>query len=239
MTSETPMNHLPESMLQPVRAYVETIQQLAGQKALALTLFGAVVSSDFDAKRETAKSVLVMETVDLDILRTLSKAGPRLGKTHISAPLIMTPDYIAASVDTFPLEFLEIKQKHLAVFGQDYFAELSLDATHIRHQCERELKTLLIGMRQALLASTGRQRILGEIETDVAERLLRTLRGMLWLHNQEPAPVREIVEMVEATVKRPLSGVRSAIDERGQHGWDQFKQLYEDIDALRTYVDAW
>ena len=230
---------LPESMAGPVRAFTETIQQLAGQKALALTLFGSIVAGAFDAKRHNVKSVLVMETVDLEFLRTLSKAGPRLGKARISAPLIMTPDYITASLDTFPLEFLEIKQQHLCVFGQDYFADLTLGAPQVRHQCERELKTILLGMRQALLGAAGRESILGEIETEVAERLTRTLRGMLWLQGQEPASVREVVAAVEASLKRNLGGLRSAIDELGRHGWEEFKELYGDVDALRTYIDAW
>ena len=69
-----------------------------------------------------------------------------MGKAKIAAPLIMTQDYIQNSLDSFPLEFLEIQQHHLCLFGQDSFAELSFYQPHLRLQCERELKSMLIGM---------------------------------------------------------------------------------------------
>ena len=102
----------------------------------------------------------------------------------IAAPLIMTPEYIDASVDVFPLEFIEIQQRHFCVFGPDHFEGLSFDHTHVRLQCERELKTLLISMRQALLSAAGHEKLFKTIEADVADRLMRTLRGLLWLHEK-------------------------------------------------------
>ncbi len=227
-------------MRNSIRQYTESVKELAGGNGLALTLFGAIAAGTFDPKRHTARSVLVLQTVDLEMLRRLAKDGTRLGKARIAAPLIMTPEYINASADTFPLEFIEIKQCHLCVFGEDYFEELAFHDPHIRLQCERELKTILIGMRQGLLAAAGREKLFGTIGADVAERLLRTLRGLLWLHGQkEPKPSVQALAEIETSVKRQLPGVRRAIEEGGQQGWEEFRALYDDIEALRSLADAW
>lgn len=234
------LDRLPVSMREAIRKYAETVHELAGDNGLALTLFGAIAADTFDPTLHTARSVLVLKTADLEMLRTLAKEGPRLGKARISAPLIMTPDYITASLDSFPLEFLEIQQHYLCVFGSDFFGELSFQNSHIRLQCERELKSILIGMRQGLLASTGKEKVVGQIEADVAERLVRTLRGLLWLHGQKEAkPAAQTVGDIEEGIRRSLPGVRGALNERGQHTWDEFKTLYEDIDSLRSFVDGW
>ncbi len=234
------LDRLPASMRQPIQSYAQRVQAMAGPNALALTLFGALAAGTFDPKRHTARSVLVLQTVDLELLRLLAKEGPRLGKARIAAPLIMTPDYIKGSADSFPLELLEIQQRHLCVFGPDYFEELAIQENHIRLQCERELKSILIGMRQALLAAAGKDKLLSEIEADVAERLIRTLRGLLWLHGQrDPKPAGQAVSEIERSISRDLPGVRGAINERGKHGWEEFKTLYEEVDALRKSVDAW
>ena len=234
------LENVPDSMRQSIQRYTERVRSLGGGNALALTLYGSIAAGTFDASLHTARSVLVLQNMDLEMLRRLAKEGPGLGKARIAAPLIMTPDYIQASVDTFPLELLEIQQRHLCVFGTDYFEPLTFHDDHIRHQCERELKSILIGMRQALLASAGRERLLGEIEADIAERLVRTLRGLLWLHGQkDPKPAAQAVNEIETSINRQLPGVRGAIDERGKHGWEEFKTLYEDVDALRAVIDAW
>lgn len=228
------------SMQEPVRKYGERVQALAGGNGLAVTLFGMIASGTFDISRHTVRSVVVLQEVDLEMLRQFAKDGAKLGKARIAAPLIMTPEYISLSVDSFPLEFIEIQQSHLCLFGPDYFADLVFEPTHVRLQTERELKTILIGMRQALLAAAGREKLFGGIETDVAERLIRTLRGLLWLHEQNEAlPAVEVVAQVEREVQRGLSGLRSALQQEGPHGWDQFKELYEDVDALRKIIETW
>ncbi len=230
----------PEAMRAPLGRYAETLKELAGDNARSLILYGAVAAGTFNPRSHTARSVFVVGAVDLEVLRQLARQGPRLGKARIAAPLIMTPEYIDASLDTFPLEFLEIAQRHICVFGEDHFRELPLQAADVRHQCERELKTIQLGMRQALLAAAGRDKALNTVEVDVGERLLRSLRGLLWLHGETgPKAALDAVAAVEEGVHRSLPGVRSAIDDRSQHGWEEFKTLYADVDALRTHIDAW
>ena len=240
MEEKHELNGLPEAMREPLRRYAETLKELAGDNARSLTLFGAVAAGTFNPRSHTARSVFVVGAVDLEMLRQLAKQGPRLGKARIAAPLIMTPEYIDASLDTFPLEFLEIAQHRICVFGEDYFQELSLQAADVRHQCEREIKTVQLGMRQALLAAAGRDKTLTTVEVDVGERLLRSLRGLLWLHGDtEPRAAMDTVVAVEDGIHRSLPGVRSAVDDRSHHGWEEFKTLYADVDALRTRINAW
>ena len=240
MPEEYNLEGAPESMRAALRRYAETLKELAGDSAQSLTLFGAIAAGTFNPRSHTARSVFVVGDVDLDVLHRLARQGPRLGKARIAAPLIMTPEYIEASLDTFPLEFLEIAQHHIRVFGEDYFRELPLQAADVRHECEREIKTIQLGMRQALLAAAGRDKTLTTVELDVGERLLRSLRGLLWLHGDtEPRAALDTVGAVEGGIHRSLPGVRSAVDDRSSHGWEEFKTLYADVDALRTHINAW
>lgn len=230
----------PAAMRVPLQEFARLVRELAGEGAKSLTLFGAVISGSFDAERHTARSVLVVDRVDLTMLRNLAKHGVRLGKASIAAPLIMTPDYIRASLDTFPLEFIEIKQQHVTVFGDDHFDDLVFDNDQIRLQCERELKVILIGLRQGLLAAAGREMLVSALEVDVGEGLMRTLRGFMWLKGHEnPQPALEVVEAVETIVNRGLAGIRAALDPDADHGWDVFENLYRDVEALGEIADAW
>lgn len=229
-----------EPMRPHVRDFAELVRRLGGDNARSLTLFGALAAGAFDATRHTVHSVVELAIVDLDFLRRLAAEGLGLGKQRIAAPLIMTRPYIAASRDTFPLELIEISQARLTVFGDDPFAGLAFDDAHVRLQCERELKTLLIGMRQALLAAAGRDHLLGPIETDVSRGIIRTLRGMLWLRGDRAAkPADSVTAEVERLGGRRLDGVRSAASTTGPHGWPQFQSLYRDIESLAEMVNGW
>jgi hypothetical protein len=135
---------------------------------------------------------------------------------------------------------IEIKQCHLTLFGDDHFAELSFDDSHVRHQCERDLKGVLIGLRQGLLAAAGRDSFLGALEVDVADGLIRTLRGLLWLKGQRDArKAADVLTEAERITEKKLPGIRAALDTSGEHGWEQFQTLYLDVAALGEIVDAW
>lgn len=238
--SATAMDQIAESMRHPITQYMSLVSSLAGDRVLGLTFFGGVVAGVFDPARHTARNVLVMDEIDLSVLKRLAPHGPALGKTAISAPLVMTPRYIETSMDTFPLEFIEIKQMHETVLGQDSFDGLTFENAHIRLQCERELKVLQMGLRQGLLASAGREGCVDALEQDVGEGLLRTLRGMLWLKDiRESKPAGAVLDEIEKLIDQRLDGVRTALDAKATHGWTAFEQLYRDVERLGEVVDGW
>ncbi len=227
-------------MRRPVSNYSRHIREVAGDNALSLTLFGSIAAGVFDIKQHTVRNILVLRSADLDLLRRLAKEGVKFGKDRIAAPLIMTPEYIQASLDTFPLELLEIMQCRLVLFGDDYFDNLALTEGHLRLGCEREFKLILVEMRQGLLAAAGREKLFSTLEANVAQRLVRTFRGMLWLKGiRDPRPAPTVISDIEKIINRPLPGVLGAIHAPGTHGFDDFRTLYIDVEALSKTVDAW
>lgn len=240
MVATDPFERIPEPLRQNVRAYADLVRELGGESVKSLTLFGAAAAGTFDARQHTVHNVLVLERVDLDLLRRLAEKGPRLGGKHISMPLVMTPAFIAESLDTFPLELLEIHQNHLTLLGQDYFADLTFADADVRLQCERELKVLLLGLRQALLAAAGHDKLLADFEQEAGNTLLRVLRGMLWLKGQRrPQPGSAAVAEIEKVLGRPLRGLAVAMDPNAPQGWEEFRTLYADVEALGVAVNGW
>jgi len=232
------LGKIAESVRPGVRRLVETISQVAGQGGRGLTVYGPAIADGFDEARDTVSSVLVLDAVDLGLLRRLASEGVRLGRERIAAPLIMTPTYIAESCDTFPLELLEIHQNHLTLFGEDFFGELSFQSTHMRLQCEREFKRILIRLRQGILAAAGRERMLADLETDIGVHLLRTLRGFLWIKDQrEFLPASAVVAAVEKLADRQLPSSRQAILATFDRGWSAYESLYGEVEALARWAN--
>ncbi len=154
-------------------------------------------------------------------------------------PLVLTPDYLKDSCDTFPLEFIEIKQRHVTILGNDYFDSLSFRDSDVRLQCERELKVILLGMHQGLLASSGHERTLLDVTGQLIEHLIRTLRGLLWLKGQrDPGSTPQVVEATEQLIGRKLAGVRRLLHGDESTTWDAFCELYANVQDLGQYVNA-
>ncbi len=240
MPDDLNLEGLPERLREPARTYARTVQQVAGKDAAALAFYGLVLGGAVDLSTQPARNVLVLETINLETLRSLGSQASRHARTGIAAPVVMTPEYIARSRDTFPLELLQIQQQNVLVFGKDFFSELTFEDAHVRMQCERELKTALLAMHHGLLATAGRDRWLHEAVANVAEGLVRILRGISWLKGiRDARPAADVLTEVEQAVGRKLPGIRAALDPTQRHDWGAFQLLYDDVAGLGTLIDAW
>jgi hypothetical protein len=234
------LESLSPALREPVGRYARQVQEWMGTNVLELTIYGAAAAGQFHPGRHLIHNVLVLEWADLESLKWLAGELPRVRAARIAAPVVLTPDYIRASLDTFPLELLEVQQQHRTIFGDDHFASLTFEPAHVRLQCERELKTILLAMRQALLHSGGKASKITELTEQAGDGILRTLRGLLWLKGHTTAtPAADVLRLVEATIKRPLVGVRELLDESARHDWTHFQNVYRDVDALGGLADQW
>lgn len=233
-------DRLPASLCAPIARYVAELRGLAADNLIGLAFYGPVAAGEFDPKGGRATNVAVLAEVNLNQLRKLAGSGAAHGQAGIAAPLVMTPEFIKESLDTFPLELLEIQQQHVTVAGQERFTDLPFERANVRLQCERELKVALIGLRQGMLAAAGRESLLGGLGSHAVQTLTRTLRGLLWLKDRtEPRTAREVVTATEELLDRKLPGVRLALDNSAKQGWEQFTALYDDLEALRKRADDW
>ncbi len=135
---------------------------------------GSAVIPDYDEKLSDINSVVILHNMDLKFIAFLAPLGKKYGRKHIAAPLVMTPEYIIQSLDAFPVEFLDFKLIHRTVYGEDLFRDIGISPQHLRLQCEREIKTKLINIRQGYVSSLGRKEHL-------ASALVRSITGSMAL----------------------------------------------------------
>jgi hypothetical protein len=213
-----------------MQEFVALLQALAGEHLRALAVIG-------ELGRPPIRNVVVLDEIDLDFVRQLGAQGASLGRLGVQAPLLMTPEYIRASLDAFPIELLEIQQSHLNLLGDDFFAPLVFKKTDVRLELERELKREVILIRQGVLSAGDRARVLVDVHAAATEQTLRLLRAFLWLHDR-PAPA-STAELVR--VAGELTGLDVSAFAAGAFGrTDAFRAvetLYETVIALGNRVD--
>ncbi len=229
---------LPDSARGPAQELGELLIKLAGDNLRCLTIFGRVLSKDYTPDGTLIRSVVVLRGMDLLLLDQLRRSGMRLGRRHLQAPLVMTPAYINESLDTFPLELLDIQQRHVTIVGDDLFADLQFDPKDMRLQAERELKSSLINLRQGLLASAGKDKLLAPLCRDALSQLLRVLRGVLWIQKTScPASDGEVLAESEKVTGVKVPGLQEVFDGSGRSDFVSFQRFYRDVERLSDYVN--
>lgn len=237
--STGPSCRLPASMERPLADLRDLLEALAADDLLGLTAFGPVLEPGFDQSDLGATTVMVLRKIDLMMIRRLATHGPHMARMRVAAPLTMTPEYIASSGDSFPLELLEIHQRRLTLCGRDFFEQVNIQPEHLRLQCEREFKRILIRLRQGLLATGGKVDFLVDLERDIALQTLRTLRGMLWLEGRKDyLPATDVLATCESMAGRTLAGLREAVRPDAEGSWDEYEAVYQDVEFLATKMDG-
>jgi len=173
-----------------IRPFLEEILAGYQEKIHSIYITGTAVTDDFNERISDVNSLMVLKEMDLGFLALLAPLGKKYGKHKVAAPLIMTPDYIKSSLDVFPIEFLNFKLIHSAVFGEDLFQDLAIDRMDLRQQCERELKSKLIWIRQSYLSAQGDRKSLAEGFVNSITGYIPLFRGIIFLFWKTP-PVRQ------------------------------------------------
>ena len=226
--------------------FLDMILEHHQNKVHSVHLVGSALTQDYDSKTSDINSVVVLHRMDLTFLEFLAPLGKKYGKKKIAAPLIMTPDYIENSLDVFPIEFLNIKLLHHTVFGEDIFQDLVINNSDLRHQCERELKVKLIGLRQGYILASGNQGILSKGFEESFAGYMPLFKAIIVLHGKvAPRNNTEIITILETLTDIRLDVFHQVLDlkrRKKKPTIDQlkmvFKDYYEAIEKLGNITDA-
>lgn len=184
-----------EKLAQPVREktvpYCRELIGLHGDNLLGICVYGSATGSDFIPKRSNINLLVTLKELEVGDLRKSLKLVNRGIKQGIVAPLFLTPDYIDSSLDSFPIEFMEIRGNHIPIYGEDPLAAISIEMEDIRRQCERELKGKLTRLRQAYLEIGLKAKGIEALLKESLSSLIPIFRSMLRLKGKEPPLGRE------------------------------------------------
>ena len=169
--------------------FLEDLVRIAGADLHSLHVVGSAVTPDWAEGRSDINTLLVLRTMNLAVLEAIAPLGKRHRRSGVAPPLVMDGAYIASSLDAFPMEFFELRLIHETVAGEDTLAGLVIAPADLRRQCEREIKSRLIGLRQSYLRALGEPRDLAAALARFVTGYQPLARGILSLLGRE-IPVR-------------------------------------------------
>jgi len=175
------LDSLRDQIRSSIETFAEKLIEKLGQNLQSITVVGSSLTRDFKPGQSDINTVLVLDKPTLLSLDAIAGLARPMSRKKISVPLLMTPAYIERSLDVFGVEFLDFQLTHQTIFGSDPFASLNLAKKDVRLQCERELKAMLIRLRQGYIASAASRKFIRDILISTIKGLAPLLRAMLWL----------------------------------------------------------
>jgi hypothetical protein len=222
---------VPETIRAPLALLVERLQAGLRDNLQSITVVGSSLTQDFLPKISDINTVVLLAAHDLPALNAVALLAPTMSRRKVSPPLLMTPFYIDRSRDVFGVEFLDFQLVHETILGEDPFASLQFEKKDVRLQCERELKAMLVRLRQGYVAALGNKRMIRDILISTAKGLAPLLRAMLWLVDADRPKTMDSTLRKAAGAFEVDLGVVLAI-----HHWRHEKPRMTDAEMESTFV---
>jgi predicted nucleotidyltransferase len=243
--SELKLDNLRSVVAEKIKPFIHDILSGYSENIHSIYVIGSSLTEDFDEKTSDINSIVVLNDMDLKFIEFIAPLGKRYKKKRLAAPLIMTPDYIARSRDVFPIEFYDFNLIHETVYGEDILRDILIDKNDLRHQCERELKSKLIGLRQGYISSLGDRNILTERIVTSFAGYMPLFRGIIFLMGKEPPTGKYdvIFNLAAATgidteVFKKIIDVKKGILKPGKYELNSiFEKYYATTEEIGKIID--
>jgi len=180
----------PEEVFDP---FCQDVQQIFGKDVVSIILFGSAATDDYIPKKSDINFLVVLTPRGIEDIGAVQKYVARWEKRNISIPLFLTKEYIEASLDSFPVEFLNMQLVYRVLRGEDVLKGLTIKRTDLRLQCERELKGNLLKLRQGFIETGGRVKPLRMLIVRSIVAFASIFKGLLYLKGQEVPKTKQEV----------------------------------------------
>lgn len=134
--------------------FVEQLKLKLSGNLKSAFVYASAARGEYSKRHSDINILLVLATVDTKSLKIIGAAKRKSAFAKL-ATLVLSKEDVESSTDTFPMEFLDIKEDYVLLWGDDCLKNLIIDLKNLRHQCEWELKSKIIQARQFYLNSFG------------------------------------------------------------------------------------
>ncbi len=176
-----------EAVLVAARQWLAPVQQFLGADLVTACITGGALQSDFDPKHRRINLLVVARDLPIARLDALAAAMPRPGKGAGVDPMVLTQTQVQRSLDVFPIEWLDVRERHFTIAGEPLFDTLEVPQRKLRLQIEQELRGKHLRLMQAYLAGTDRPADLHATLAAAASGFHTIFRALLRLQG-EPVP---------------------------------------------------
>jgi hypothetical protein len=166
---------------------VSRLKEAAGKNLESVVLYGSAASGTYRSGTSDVNVLCTLVTMDVHELQLLAPVVHWW--THDEKeppPIFFLTEELQRSSDVFAIESLDMKRAHRVLFGEDPVADLHIPMNLHRVQVERDLRLLLLRLRQHVLLAGKNELEFTAIQKKTISSAITLLRHTLLAFGEEP-----------------------------------------------------
>jgi predicted nucleotidyltransferase len=217
-----------------------------GNELVSLILYGSAAGGSYIRGKSDINLLVVLTPAGMDKFTDVLDTVKSWKKRRVAVPLIMTGDFIKSSLDSYPIEYLNMKNNHILIYGQDILSELNFNPADLRLQIERELRGKLILLRQGFLEAEGKARQIRQLISNSLTAFISIFNALLYFkQGKAPQGRRDTIKEAEKlfTIDEAVFMLCADIKEgkdklASEEVVDVFKKYLREVNNICNIVDG-
>ena len=182
-----------------LKGLVDDLRATHGDNLASVVLYGSAAAGDHDVLRSDYNLLIALKRITPEDLRQAQAPMREWQRLGHPLPVYFTLEELADAADVFPIEFHQMANARVVLYGHDPFEFVQLSNANLRHQAEYELRSKLIQLRRLYIPASVSIEKLCDLMNDSLSSFAALFRAVLMLHGEE-APVSK-PDCVRATAK--------------------------------------
>jgi hypothetical protein len=214
---------------------VSRLKEAAGKNLESVVLYGSAASGTYRPGTSDLNVLCTLVSIDVHELQLLAPVVLWWTREEKEpTPLFFLSEELQGSTDVFPIESLDVQRSHRVLFGSDPVANLEIPMNLHRVQVERDLRLLLLRLRQHVLHSGNNELEYTTILKKTASGAMILLRHTLLAFGEEPpAETSTLFGRIAAATGADASAFQAA------YGYHEGEGLPEDcFTVYDRYIHA-
>jgi predicted nucleotidyltransferase len=221
---------------------VSRLKEAAGKNLESVVLYGSAVRGDFHPGTSDLNVMCTLVSINVAELQLLAPVVSWWTReAREPAPLFFLSEELRRSTDVFAIETLDIQKSHKVLFGRDPVAGLEVPMNLHRVEVERDLRLLLLRLRQQVLLSGRNELELTAVLKKTISAAKTLLRHTLVAFGEEPpATPAEVFQRIHTATGADADAFLSVFESRATGEWkkDTFVLYDEYLHALEKVIVA-
>ena len=199
--------------------FARKLTEVYGDELVSVVLYGSAARGDYREGVSDLNILVLLDAMDPAVIRRGTELARGWAAEGNPPPLMLSEGEWRASADVFPIEYGDMRDAHVVLLGEDPFDGLVVDWEHLRLQCEHELKSKQIQLREQYLLLASDSAGLGSLLTQSFPTFLTLFRAGLRLAGAEvPRDPLLAIEAVAASAAFDPTAFRDVLNARTAGG---------------------
>ena len=129
---------LPPEVQDKFIPYLKLMSDIHKSHLISVFIYDPATGKNYIPKISDINSVFVFKGLAFSSLTDSLKEVSKGISKRIAAPLFLTKEHIETSLDVFPIEFFDMKENYILLYGADVLSDLTLNENFLALQAQLE-----------------------------------------------------------------------------------------------------